>query len=72
MSGELSGGTATDATVILKLPVGLRPAASVTLPITAGVSGVGRVIVAINGDVSLYGVPSATVLNLGNIQFRLD
>lgn len=72
MSGELSGGTATDATVILKLPEGLRPAASVTLPITAGGSGVGRVIVAVNGDVSLYGVPTATFLNLGNIQFRLD
>lgn len=72
ISGELSGGTATDATVILKLPVGLRPAASVTLPITAGAAGVGRLLIATNGDVSLYGVPTATVVNLGNIQFRLD
>lgn len=72
MSGELSGGTATDATVILKLPVGLRPAASVTLPITAGSAGVGRVIVATNGDVQFYGAPTASSISLGNIQFRLD
>lgn len=71
-SGELTGGTATDATVILKLPVGLRPAVPVVLPVTAGSSGIGRALISVNGDISLYGVPASTVLNLGNIQFRLD
>lgn len=52
VQGTITGGTATDGTVLFNLPAGFRPSAAMQLAVAAGsVSGVGRVEVQANGNV---------------------
>jgi parallel beta-helix repeat protein len=76
ISGNITGGTKTDGTVIFTLPVGFRPNAIINIPTMKFSStlfnGICYLLIGTNGEVSIYGVDANTTqLSLDNINLRM-
>jgi hypothetical protein len=71
--GSITGGTATDGTVIATLPSGFRPATGTgthLIPVS-GNAGVGSILIGTSGAMSLLGLSSSSFLHL-NAEFPTD
>jgi hypothetical protein len=73
--GLMKLGTTTNATLIAQLPVGYRPLSVELFPIVFDNSGspaVGKLLVAVGGGMTIYGVTSNVQVSLSGVRFRVQ